>query len=94
MFGSANSPKQDGDFRFVPIVGGFAPCRTFSRSFPEYRKHKASGRAIAALAGRDCYLGPDGTKTSRAEYDRLVDEWLASGRRPPLIRRKTLAIGL
>jgi hypothetical protein len=34
------------------------------------------------LAGRDYYLGPYGTKTSRAEYDRLVGEWLASGRRP------------
>ncbi len=46
----------------------------------KYRKHKASGRAVVTLAGKDFYLGPHGTKTSRAEYDRLVAEWQANGR--------------
>ncbi|MEM8494357.1 MAG: site-specific integrase [Planctomycetota bacterium] len=47
---------------------------------PSYRKHRASGQAIVTLGGRDFYLGPHGTKASKAEYDRLVAEWLASGR--------------
>jgi integrase len=33
------------------------------------------------LGGRDFYLGPYGSPQSRAEYDRLVAEWLANGRR-------------
>jgi integrase len=33
------------------------------------------------LGGKDIYLGPHGTKASRAEYDRVVAEWLANGRR-------------
>ena len=50
------------------------------KALPKYRKHKASGQAIVTLNGRDHYLGPYGTKVSRQEYDRLVCEWLASGR--------------
>ena len=47
---------------------------------PKYRKHRASGQAIVTLHGRDHYLGPHGTKASKAEYDRLVGEWCAAGR--------------
>ncbi|WP_430454211.1 tyrosine-type recombinase/integrase [Rhodopirellula europaea] len=53
-----------------------------SKSLPKYRKHKASGQAVVNLGGKDHYLGPHGTKTSKAEYDRLLAEWLANGRRP------------
>lgn len=49
---------------------------------PKYRKHKASGQAVVTLAGHDHYLGPHGTAVSKAEYDRLVCQWLASGRSP------------
>jgi hypothetical protein len=52
------------------------------RSLPTYRKHRASGQAIVTLSGQDFYLGSHGTKTSHLEYDRLVAEWLARGRRP------------
>ena len=48
---------------------------------PKYRKHKQSGQAIVTLSGRDFLLGPHGTKASRSEYDRLVSEWIANGRR-------------
>ncbi len=48
--------------------------------FPKYRKHKASGQAVVTLCGRDVYLGPHGTKVSREEYDRVIAEWVASGR--------------
>ena len=52
------------------------------RSVPAYRKHRASGRAVVTLSGQDFYLGPHGTKVSKAAYDREVAEWLARGRRP------------
>lgn len=53
-----------------------------SHALPKYRKHKASGQAICTIRGKDHYLGPHGTKASKAAYDRLISEWLASGRCP------------
>jgi len=50
---------------------------------PKYRRHRASGQAVVTLGGQDFYLGPHGTKSSKAEYDRLVGQWLAAGRRLP-----------
>ena len=50
------------------------------QAVPKYRKHKQSGQAIVTLGGRDHLLGPHGTKTSKAEYDRLIGEWLQNGR--------------
>lgn len=50
---------------------------------PKYRKHKASGQAVVTLGGKDHYLGPYGAKASKAEYDRLIAEWLAGGRTTP-----------
>ena len=51
-----------------------------SNSLPKYRKHKATGRAVVTLDGREFYLGAHGTKASKVEYDRLVSEWLANDR--------------
>jgi integrase len=48
---------------------------------PKYRKHRASGQAVVTLNGSDVYLGPHGTKASRDEYDRVIGEWHAGGRR-------------
>ena len=48
---------------------------------PTYRKHKSTGQAVVTLGGKDHYLGRYGTKDSKAEYDRLIAEWLAGGRR-------------
>ena len=47
---------------------------------PKYQKHRASGQAVVTINGRDYYLGPHGTKASKVEYDRLITEWLSSGR--------------
>jgi hypothetical protein len=47
---------------------------------PKYRKHKQSGQAIVTINGRDHLLGPHSTKASKVEYDRLITEWLSSGR--------------
>ena len=51
-----------------------------SNSLPRYRKHRASGQAVVSIAGRDHYLGPHNSKASRLQYDRLISEWLLSGR--------------
>src|SRR4051794_12074792 len=48
---------------------------------PSYRHHKPSGQAVVTLNGRDIYLGKHATAESRAEYDRVVAEWLSNGRR-------------
>ena len=48
---------------------------------PTYRHHRPSGQAVVTLDGRDFYLGKYDSELSRAEYDRLVAEWLQSGRR-------------
>ncbi len=47
---------------------------------PSYCLHKASGRAVVRIDGKDHYLGAFGSAESRAEYDRLIAEWLGSGR--------------
>jgi integrase len=53
---------------------------------PSYRLHKPSGLAVVTLDGRDFYFGAHDSPESRAEYDRLVAEWLLRGRRLPLAR--------
>lgn len=47
---------------------------------PSYRRHKPTGQAVVTINGRDIYLGKWNTAASRAEYDRLVAEFLANGR--------------
>ncbi len=48
---------------------------------PAYRHHKARGLAVVTLNGKNIYLGPYGTSASKAEYDRVISEWIANGRR-------------
>jgi hypothetical protein len=45
--------------------------------------HKATGQAVVVLNGKTHYLGRYGTAASKAEYDRLISEWLAGGRQLP-----------
>ena len=54
-----------------------------SKSVPALRKHKASGKAIVTLNGRDHYLGLFGSDASKQKYDQLIGEWLANGRQMP-----------
>jgi integrase len=63
-------------------IGGHNLMPRLVRSVPRYCKHRASGQAVVTLSGQDFYLGPHGTKASKLEYDRLIAEWLARGRRP------------
>jgi hypothetical protein len=50
---------------------------------PSYTRHKASGQAVVRLNGVDFYLGPWNTAQSRVNYDRVINEWQARGRRVP-----------
>ena len=52
-----------------------------TESHPKYRRHRASGQAVVTLSGKDHYLGPFGSKANKADYDRLIGEWLAAGRK-------------
>jgi hypothetical protein len=67
------------------MAEGALPMPKLKSSLPKYQRHRASGQAIVTLYGKDHYLGPYGTKASKAEYDRLVGEWVTAGRpsRPP-----------
>ena len=49
--------------------------------YPSYRFHKNSRQAIVTLDGKDFYLGEFQSEESKREYDRLIQEWLAGGRR-------------
>ena len=51
-----------------------------AQKVPKYRRHKASGQAFVELNRRRHYLGPRGSRTSRDSYDRLIGEWLQTGR--------------
>lgn len=52
-----------------------------SKHVPKYREHRCSRQAVVTLNGVDHYLGPHGSVVSQREYDRLIHEWLAAGRR-------------
>ena len=52
-------------------------------SVPKLCRHKATGRAVVRLDGRDRYCGVYGSSAARAEYDRLIALWLAHDRRLP-----------
>jgi integrase len=45
---------------------------------PSYRLHKPSGQAVVTICGKDRYLGQYGSGPSRAEYDRLIAEYMAN----------------
>jgi integrase len=49
-------------------------------SLPSYRHHKVSGHAIVTLSGKDHYLGPWQSESSKTEYKRLLAEWIAAGK--------------
>jgi integrase len=51
-----------------------------SNRVPSYRRHKSTGQAVVTINGRDVYLGKWNSAASKAEYDRLIAEFLANGR--------------
>ena len=49
---------------------------------PSYRLHKASGRAIVTIHGRDHYLGKYGSPESHQKYQQHVAQWAAAREQP------------
>jgi integrase len=49
---------------------------------PRYRFHKASQQAVVVIQGKSTYLGKWNSPESRAEYERLIAEWLENRRCP------------
>ena len=76
--GEALSNVQTGKYRFMDE--GFLVMPRLSHRLPKYRLHRASGLAIVTLNGGDHYLGQYNSPASHQEYDRLISEWLATGR--------------
>ena len=70
----------------VPFVGcprsGSAPRAKFTapRKVPDYCLHKKTGQAYVRLNSRMIYLGCYDDPVSKTKYDRLIAEWLATGR--------------
>ncbi|MBV8555066.1 MAG: hypothetical protein JO116_05855 [Planctomycetaceae bacterium] len=59
------------------------PCPLTPSVPPPYRLHKPTCQAVVTLEGREFYLGRFGSPESRAEYDRIIVEWISNGRRLP-----------
>jgi integrase len=51
------------------------------RRIPKMCRHRASGRAVVRLLGKDYYLGKWGTPEAESAYHRLIAEHLAAGPR-------------
>lgn len=62
-------------------------------SVPSYRKHKASGRGVVAVAGKDIYLpGAHRSAESRAAYARIVAECRAASGQHPLATSDAITV--
>jgi hypothetical protein len=53
-----------------------------TNAVPKYRKHRASGKAVVTIAGQDHYLGPHGTKASKAAYWTHAQSYYRKGGKP------------
>jgi integrase len=54
---------------------------TSSSRLPSLCQHKATGQWYVTLNGQECYLSRS-KAAARAEYERLIAEWLQCGRQP------------
>ena len=69
--------------RYIPFCASFrgaAHAKTH-RGNAQNTVITASGQAVVTIQGHDFYLGPWDSKASKVEYDRIISEWLAGGRR-------------
>jgi integrase len=49
---------------------------------PSLVLHKASGKAVVRIDGKDHYCGDYGTAEAKQVYDRVIAEWILRGRQP------------
>ncbi len=47
---------------------------------PGYCLHRRSGQGVARIAGKDYSFGPYEAPESQANYHKLIQEWIASGK--------------
>jgi len=60
----------------------FKRTMTYKRKqLPKYCRHKATNRAFVRIGGKAYYLGKYNSEASRREYDRIIGEFLANGRK-------------
>jgi integrase len=71
-------PLEENPVRKPVETRGTFMQRKRSIRIPSYRLHKPSGQAVVTIRGKDRYLGQYGSGPSRAEYDRLIAEYLAN----------------
>jgi len=50
---------------------------------PRLCRHKGTGQGLVYVNGRELYLGPYDSPSTREAYERFVAEWLAAGRSRP-----------
>lgn len=62
------------------------PAEKFEVRVPKYSLHKKINARLV-LNGHEVYLGSYGTPESKANYERVVAEWLQSGRKTPKLKR-------
>jgi integrase len=60
---------------------------------PSYRLHKPTNQAIVVIRGKMLYLGRYGSVESRAEYSRVIAEWLVRGHSAPTPSQQTTTAG-
>ena len=87
VLGSA--ARKDLPKRIIPFAIKELHIPRLKSRVPAYCQHSASGQARVKLGGEYIYLGPHGSQTTRNEYDRLIAEWLATGRRSATTTRRT-----
>jgi integrase len=76
--------KPAGKFGESPSLS--IPSEVFDVRVPKYLRHKKI-YARVILGGREIHLGLYGSPESKASYERVVSEWLQSGRKTPAPKR-------
>jgi integrase len=63
--------------------------RSKKDAIPSYRLHKARNCAVVTLDGKDHYLGPFNSPSSKQKYAKLIRAWLSARETPPDDRPET-----
>jgi len=71
---------------------GHPKCQ--EKNLPGYLLHKRSGQAVVVIQGKTIYLGKYKSKASREEYERVIGEYIANGKKLPPTRVNGLGISI
>ena len=64
------------------------------KNLPGYLLHKRSGQVVVVIQGKTIYLGKYKSKASREEYERVIGEYIANGRKLPPTRGNGFGISI